>query len=118
MKRIEIIGNLAQDAEIHVINAKRSVVNFTVAQNERWTDKASGEKREVVEYFDCSYFRNAEDAEKMKAWLKKGIMVFVEGDPSVRAFIKKDNLAYGTIKIEVVHVRCLTPMNKDNSQSS
>ncbi len=115
MKRIEIIGNLAQDAEIHVINDKRSVVNFTVAQNERWTDKVSGEKREATEYFDCSYFRNAEDAEKMKAWLKKGIMVFVEGDPSVRAFVKKDGLAYGIIKIEVVHVRSLTPMKKEEN---
>ncbi len=117
MKKIEIIGNLAQDSEIHIINAKRSVVNFTVAQNERWTDK-DGNKQEKVEYFDCSYFRNAEDTEKIAAWLKKGIMVFVDGDPTVRAYIKKDGLAYGTIKIEVVHVRCLTPMNKDNSQSS
>ncbi len=112
MKRIEIIGNLAQDAEIHVISPKRSVVNFTVAQNERYTDK-SGNKVEKVEYFDCSYFRDAEDAPKMAEWLKKGIMVFVEGDPSVRAFVKKDGLAYGTIKIEIVHVRSLTPMKKE-----
>ncbi len=112
MKRIEIIGNLVQDAEIHVISPKRSVVNFTVAQNERYTDK-SGNKVEKVEYFDCSYFRDAEDAPKMAEWLKKGIQIFAYGDPSVRAWIQKDGVAYARMKIEVVHVMSLTPMKKE-----
>lgn len=117
MKKIEIIGHIAQDAEIHEINPKRSVVNFTVAQNDRWTDK-DGNKCETVEYFECSYFRDAEDAPKMAAWLKSGIMVFIEGKPTVRAFMKKDNTVHGRIKIEVINAMSLTPINSDNNQNN
>ena len=111
--KIEIItGNLAQDSEVTHISKTRSVCNFTVAVNERYPDK-NGEMKDFVEYFECSYWRDAEKIQKSADSLKKEVKVLDVGDPSSRAFMKND-LPHSANKIEVSKFEILSPLNKSN----
>ena len=44
-----IIGNLGRDPEVRYTPGGQPVANFTVATNERWTDK-SGQQQERTEW--------------------------------------------------------------------
>lgn len=112
MKVIMIIGNLAQDAEVTNVSKTRSVCNFTVAVNERYKDK-DGNACDKVEYFECSYWREAESIHRVSDLLKKGVKVHVSGDPSSRGFMKND-LPQSANKIEVHRIEILTPISKNN----
>lgn len=116
MKLIIITGNVAQDAEVKEITNTRSVVNFTVAINEHYSDK-NGQKVEKTTYFECAYWRDTESARKVADVLKKGTKVLVNGDPTSRAFLKADGTCVSAIKIEVTFFEVQSAIKKDNPQS-
>lgn len=107
-----IIGNLAQDAIVTNVSKTRSVCNFTVAVNERYKDR-DGNSCDKVEYFECAYWREAENIHKVADLLKKGVKIHVSGDPSSRAFMK-NGIPQSANKIEVSRIEILTPINKSN----
>ncbi len=111
MQRIDIIGHLSHDPEVKNISAKRSVINFTTVVNSRWTD-GNGQRHDKATYYDCSYWRDSESVEKVAKLLKKGMQVYVNGDPSTRAFMKSSGEPNSVIKIEVAQLDILSPLNK------
>lgn len=50
LNSVTLIGNLARDPEIRSLQDGRRVANITVVTSERWTDKASGEKKDKPEF--------------------------------------------------------------------
>lgn len=112
MKITMIIGNLTQDSEVTHVTKTRSVCNFTVAVNERYKDK-DGNSCDKVEYFECAYWRDAENIHKVADLLKKGVKIHVTGDPSSRAFMKNDT-PQSANKIEVSRIEILSALNKNN----
>lgn len=53
-----------------------SVLEFSVATNEKWTD-AKGQKQERVDWHNCVLFGKSADA--VAKYMSKGIQVYVEG---------------------------------------
>ena len=56
VNKVIIIGNLGKDPESRTFNNGGKVVSFNVATSERWTEKASGEKKERTEWHSVSIF--------------------------------------------------------------
>lgn len=50
MNKATLMGNLGRDAELRYAQSGMAVANMSVATNERWTDKESGEKRKRTEW--------------------------------------------------------------------
>ncbi len=71
-------GHLGQDAEVTTFENGSSVISFSAATNESWTDKATGEKREEIEWHECKRFVK-EVNDKFVALLTKGTKVTVIG---------------------------------------
>ncbi len=46
LNKVMLIGNLGRDPEIRYSQQGVAVVSFTLATNEQWTDKNTGEKQE------------------------------------------------------------------------
>jgi len=112
MELIIITGNIAQDSEVTHVTKTRSVCNFTVAVNKRFRDK-SGNMCDTVKYYECSYWREAENIQKSADLLKKGVKVnIVSEDIDTRAFMKND-LPVSVIKLEVSKFEILSPLNKN-----
>jgi single-strand DNA-binding protein len=74
---ITIVGNLGRDPEMRYLENGQAVTNLNVATNRKWTDKATGEKREEATWFRVSVW--GRQAESANQYLRKGRQVLVEG---------------------------------------
>lgn len=83
VNKVILIGNLGRDPEIRSTQSGGRVGNFTLATNETWKDRQSGERRERTEWHRVVLFdENLIDiAEK---YLHKGSKVYLEGQLQTR----------------------------------
>ncbi|HDZ6747583.1 TPA: single-stranded DNA-binding protein [Mannheimia haemolytica] len=77
VNKVIIVGNLGNDPEIRTMPNGEAVANISVATSESWTDKNSGERREVTEWHRIVFYRR--QAEVCGQYLRKGSKVYVEG---------------------------------------
>lgn len=96
---MEITGRLTADAEVATVKGEKKVVRFSVAVNDSYA--VDEQRREVTNYFECSYFRNEGIAE----YLKKGGIVQVFGRVGVRAYTAKDGEAKGALTCHVSEIK-------------
>lgn len=54
MSTLSIAGNLTATPELRNVNGGRSVASFSIAENRRWADKATGTTQEAVTYLDVT----------------------------------------------------------------
>lgn len=101
-KKIIVTGNVVKDAEVRAVNDK-NVINFTVASNERFTDK-EGNKRTIASYFNCSMWR---DKTTVAQYIKKGTKVYVDGSPSAEYYETKGGEKMALMKIRVTDFELL-----------
>jgi single-strand DNA-binding protein len=72
-----IVGTLGQDPEIRYTANGGAVANISVATNETWKDKATGEAQERTEWHRIVMFGKL--AEIAQQYLKKGSQAYFEG---------------------------------------
>ena len=77
INKVIIVGNLGNDPEIRTMPNGEAVANISVATSEAWTDKNTGERREVTEWHRIVFYRKL--AEICGQYLKKGAQVYIEG---------------------------------------
>ena len=90
-----LIGNLGKDPEIRRLENGAVVASFSIATSESFTDKNSGEKKEITDWHDIVLWRGlAEIAEK---YIRKGTKIYVEGKLKKRSWQDKEgNTKYNT----------------------
>ena len=72
-----IVGTLGQDPEVRYTANGGAVANISVATNENWRDKATGETQERTEWHRIVLFGKL--AEIAQQYLKKGSQAYFEG---------------------------------------
>ncbi|VEB72444.1 Helix-destabilizing protein [Providencia rustigianii] len=77
-----LIGNLCDDPSIRYMPNGGAVANLTLATNESWTDKQTGQKKEKAEFHRVVIFGKL--AEVAGEYLKKGAQIFIEGSLQTR----------------------------------
>ena len=88
VNKVIIVGNLGQDPETRYMPSGSAVTNFTVATNESWKDKQTGEQKERTEWHRVSMFNRL--AEVAAEYLRKGSQVYIEGKLRTRKWQGKD----------------------------
>jgi len=88
VNKVIIVGNLGQDPETRYMPSGSAVTNFTVATNESWKDKKTGEQKERTEWHRVSMFNRL--AEVAAEYLRKGSQVYIEGKLRTRKWKDKD----------------------------
>jgi single-strand DNA-binding protein len=83
LNRVLLIGNLCRDPELRAMNSGDKVCNLSVATNESWRDKQTGEKKEKVEYHRVVIF-NDNLTKVAENYLRKGSKVYIEGQLQTR----------------------------------
>ena len=74
VNKVILIGNLGKDPEIRRLESGVIVASFTLATSETYTDKSTGERKEITDWHDIVMWRGlAEVAEK---YLKKGMKIY------------------------------------------
>ena len=72
-----IVGTLGQDPEVRYTSNGGAVANISVATNESWRDKATGEAQERTEWHRIVIFGKL--GEIASQYLKKGSQAYFEG---------------------------------------
>ena len=101
-----LVGNLGRDPELRTTPNGQSVVNFTLATSESWTDK-SGERVERTEWHRIVVW--GKTAEMCAQYLSKGRTVYVEGRIQTREWEDKDGNKRYTTEINANTVNFIGP---------
>ena len=88
VNKVIIVGNLGGDPETRYMPSGSAVTNFTVATNESWKDKQTGEQKERTEWHKVAMFGRL--AEIAAEYLRKGSQVYIEGKLRTRKWQGKD----------------------------
>ena len=98
VNRVTILGNLGNDPEVKHTASGSAIANLTVVTSESWNDKATGEKREAVEWHRVVLFGKL--AEVAGEYLRKGSQVYIEGQLRTRKWT--DNAGVEKYTTEIV----------------
>ena len=83
VNKVILIGNLGRDPEVRQTQDGKPVVNFTLATNESWKDRQTGERRERTEWHRVVIFGEGL-ADIAQRYLHKGSKVYLEGELRTR----------------------------------
>jgi single-strand DNA-binding protein len=102
MIKTQLIGHLGRDVVRKEVNGA-TVLSFPVAVNERFKN-VLGALEEKTTWVDCSLW----DRENVAPYLTQGTLVFVDGIPKSDAYISKEGVLTGTLKLRVNTIRLLS----------
>ena len=106
--QVVLTGRLTRDPEIFFTPQGTAKCWFSIAVNQNYKDKASGEWKELVSYVPIVVWRQA--AERCKEKLHKGSPVHIEGRLKSREFEdKKTNQKRTVLEVEARRVQFLAP---------
>lgn len=93
LNKVIVIGNLGKDPEVRFTQGGQAVANFSVAVNEKWTDK-QGQKQERTEWLRIVVWGKA--AELCGEYLSRGRQVCIQGRLQTREWEKDGKKQYTT----------------------
>ena len=100
-----LIGNLGRDPETRYSANGNAVTNVTVATNESWKDRQSGEMQERTEWHKVVFFSRL--AEIAAEYLRKGSTVYIEGRLQTRKWQGQDGQDRYTTEIVASEMQML-----------
>ncbi len=112
MIKLQIIGHLGADCTTNEVNG-RSVINFPVAHSEKYKD-SQGNTVEKTTWVKCAYWT---DRTAIAQYLKKGQLVYAEGNPEAEGYLNKENQNAASLKMTVFRVQLLGSKN-DNQDGN
>ena len=90
LNRAMIIGNMTRDPELRATPTGQNVASFSIATNRRWTDKATVQPKEEVEYHNIVAWGRL--AEIVGQYLARGRKVYIEGRLKTREWDGQDGV--------------------------
>jgi len=77
VNKVIIVGNVGNDPDTKYMPSGSAVTNLSVATNESWKDKQTGEQKDRTEWHRVAMFGRL--AEIAAEYLRKGSQVYIEG---------------------------------------
>ncbi|MBO7081646.1 MAG: single-stranded DNA-binding protein [Neisseriaceae bacterium] len=102
VNKVVLVGRLGRDPETRYMSNNDPVCNFSVATDETWKDRNTGERQQRTEWHNIVLYRRL--AEIAQQYLKKGSLVYLEGKIQSRKYTGKDGIertAYDIIASEL-----------------
>jgi single-strand DNA-binding protein len=88
VNKVILIGNVGKDPEIHRLQNGSLKATFSMATSESYTDKETGDKKEITDWHDIVLWRRL--AEITEKYVKKGYKVYIEGKLKKRSYQDKE----------------------------
>ena len=97
VNKVILIGNLGRDPEMRYLESGVGVARFSIATSESYTDKNTGERREITDWHNIVLWRGL--AKITEKYLKKGMKVYIEGKLKTRSWQDENNQTRYTTEI-------------------
>lgn len=99
-----LVGRLGRDPEVRYTTSGTPVANFSLATDESWTDK-NGERQRRTEWHQIVVWSRL--AEICERYLRKGRLVFIEGQIQTREWEDRDGNRRRTTEIVARNMQML-----------
>ena len=97
VNKVILVGTCGKDPETRYMPSGGAVTSVSVATNESWKDKTTGEKQERTEWHNITFFGRL--GEIAGEYLKKGSQVYIEGSLRTEKWQDKQGQDRYTTKI-------------------
>ncbi len=105
VNKVILVGNLGADPEVHQFSNGGMVANVSIATTERWTDKQTGERKEMTEWHRVVF--NNRLAEIAQQYLRKGSQIYVEGSLRTRKWQDQNGQDRYSTEIRAMNMQML-----------
>lgn len=117
LNKCQFIGRVGKDPESKVIGNDFKVANFSLAITEKWTDKNTGEKKELTEWVNCQTANK--QAELVEKYVKKGDELYVEGKFRTRSWESNGTKHYASyVQVDVIQLGSKPKQTEQQSNPS
>lgn len=99
LNKVILIGHLGDDVKLHYFDGGDCVGRFSLATNESYTNKSSGERVTNTEWHNIVLRNKA--AEICEKYLSKGDKVYLEGKLKTRKWQSKEGVDRFTTEVHV-----------------
>lgn len=113
LNKVMLIGRVGKEPEARTFQDGGEIVNLTLATSERWTDKATKEKKEKTDWHNISV-KMPGLVGVCKSYVHKGSRIYVEGKIQTRKYQKDGQERYLT---EIVATTILLLDSRDKSDT-
>lgn len=100
-----LVGNLGSDPEVRYTPSGSPVATFSIATNERWTDRSTGDKKERTEWHRIVAWGRL--GEICGEYLSKGKQIYIEGRIQTRSWEDRDGNKRYTTEIVAQNMQML-----------
>ena len=116
INKVILVGTLGADPDTRYTPSNAAVTNLSLATNESWKDKQSGEQKEKTEWHRIVMFNRL--AEIASEYLRKGSQIYIEGKIQTRKWEDKEGKDRWTTEIVANEMQMLGGRMSSSSSSS
>ena len=116
VNKVILVGNLGKDPEVRYSADGGAICNLSMATTSSWKDKASGDRREEVEWHRVIFYGKL--AEIVGEYLRKGSPIYVEGRLKTRKWQNKEGVDQYTTEIVADQMQMLGSKGQASEGSS
>lgn len=115
VNKVILVGRLGKDPEARTTQDGRKIVHLTLATDETWNDKNSGEQKKRVEWHRVVVMNDAL-ADIAEKYLRKGDPAFLEGQIQTRKWTDRDGQERYTTEVVLGRFKSSLVLLKDRRQ--
>lgn len=118
VNRVILIGRLGRDPETRYTQTGDAVCTFSIATDESWKNKQTGQREQKTEWHNILMYRQL--AEIAQEYLTKGKEVYIEGKIQSSKYTGKDGIERTAYQIVASQMQMLggRESNVDNNSQS
>lgn len=116
VNKVILIGNLGKDPEVRHLDNGVVVANFSIATSESYTDKNTGERKDITDWHNIVVWRGL--AKVVEQYLKKGMKVYIEGKLKTRSWQDENNNTRYTTEVVADNMTMLTRVENTNTNTN
>lgn len=110
-----IVGTVTKDPEIKTFQNGNILAQVSLATNDNWTDKNTGEKKQSSEYHRIVI--NGKLAEIAQKYVKQGMKIYIEGSIKTRQWTDQNGQERYVTEIQCQNMQMLdSPNQGQNNQ--
>ncbi len=115
VNRAILVGTVGKDPETKTFQNGGMLTQFSIATNESWTDKKTGEKKQNTEWHRI--VTNGKLAEIAQKYVKQGMKLYIEGSIKTRKWTDQNGQERYVTEIQCQNMQMLdSPNQGQNNQ--
>ena len=112
LNKVLLIGNLGGNPEVRTFPDGTRIATVSLATNDRWRDKQTGETRESTDWHDVVFAGPV--VATVEQYLRKGSTIYLEGRLRKRKWQNKDGSDRFTVEVVARNFQFLDKKSSDD----